>query len=288
MNQQRLLLGLILVALIFVVASATVYTVDQRETALVLHFGEVTAVRDRPGIYVKIPFVDNVRYFDARLLTYDTGPIPVQSGDDKSALVDAYVEWHIADPRKFYVSLGTVQQARTQLGQVANSRLRDEFGTRPLQAAIAGDRDAISGDLRTALDKAARDYGIEVVDARIQRIALAPKLEQRYYSNMKAEQASLATQIRAEGAEAADEIRADADRQRAVILAQAYRDAERIRGEGDARAAAIYARAYGKAPEFAAFYRSLKAYRDTFKSKSDVLVVDPSADFFKYLQHPQK
>ena len=288
MSQQRLLLGLVLIAIALIVAGASVYTVDQREKALVLHLGQVTRVQERPGIYIKAPFLDNVRYFDARLLTYETGPVPVQTSDGKSALVDAYVEWRIADVRKFYVSAGTVQRARNELGQVATSRLRDAFGKRTLQAAVAMDRGAIADGLRDALSPAASDFGIEIADARIERIGVSPEVAQTYYSRMKADQAAVARQIRAEGAEAADKIRADADRERAVIQAEAYRDAERIRGEGDARAAAIYARAYGKSPEFAAFYRSLQAYKNTFKNKSDVLVLDPSADFFKYLQRPQK
>jgi membrane protease subunit HflC len=285
-KQQRILVVLVLIALVLIVATASIYTVDEREKAVIVRFGKVVRIDDAAGLNVKIPFVDNVHYFDSRILTLDTAPQRIVTQENKPAFVDAFLKWRITDPLKFYVSVGSEQAARSRLEQLVDSGLRNEFGKRTLQDAISKDWNAVMDTVREASDKEARNYGIQLVDVRIQRVDLPPDLAQNVYKRMEAERAGVAKELRAEGAEAAEKIRADADRQREVVLAEAYRDSQRVRGEGDARAASVYAKAYGTQPEFAAFYRSLNAYKESFKDKSDIMVVDPSADFFKYLKRP--
>jgi membrane protease subunit HflC len=289
MNQNRLL-ALLGLALIAVAALAnTLYTVDEREKAVVVRFGQVIRHDDAPGLHFKTPFVESVRFYDARILTMDAEPQPFLTKEKKSVIVDSYVKWRIADLLKFYVSVGgDEQKARERLSQVINSGLRDEFGKRTLRDVVSGDRRKIMELLSVNADKEASEYGIEVVDVRIQRVDLPIEVSQSVYRRMEAERARIAKELRAQGAEEAEKIRAGADRQREVILAEAYRDAERIRGEGDGRAAATYARAYSVNPEFYALYRSLIAYKESFKGKEDVLVLDPSAEFFRFFKNPRR
>ncbi len=289
MNQTRLLGVLVIAALALILVTASLYTVDERERTLITKFGQVVRYDDKPGLHFKIPLVHNVRYFDARILTMDADPQPFLTKEKKSVVVDAFVKWRITDVLKFYVTLGGNEQtARTALAQLVNSGLRDEFGKRTVHDVISGDRRKIMEILSELADKEARQFGIQVVDVRIQRVDLPTEVSQSVYRRMEAERGRIAKELRAQGAEAAEKIRANADRQREVLMAEAYRAAERSRGEGDARATAIYAKAYGQAPEFYAFYRSLNAYKESFKGKGDTMVIDPSSDFFKYLKRPQQ
>jgi membrane protease subunit HflC len=278
-----------LLLLVFVVVNATVYTVDEREKAVVVRFGEVVRIDAKPGLRVKTPFLEDVRFYDSRILTLDAEPQPFLTKEKKSVLVDSYVKWRIVDLLKFYVAVGGDEmKARERLGQVINSGLRDEFGKRTVHDVISGDRRKIMELLSVNADKEAGEYGIEVVDVRIQRVDLPNEVSQSVYRRMEAERARTAKELRAQGAETAEKIRANADRQREILLAEAYRDAERLRGEGDARATAIYASAYSVNPEFYSLYRSLNAYKESFNNKEDILVVDPSADFFKYFKNPNR
>lgn len=289
MNQTRLLGGLVIAALALILVTASLYTVDERERTLITKFGQVVRYDDQPGLHFKIPLIHNVRYFDARILTMDADPQPFLTKEKKSVIVDSFVKWRITDVLKFYVTLGGNEQtARTALSQLVNSGLRDEFGKRTVHDVISGDRRKIMEILSELADKEARQFGIQVVDVRIQRVDLPTEVSQSVYRRMEAERGRIAKELRAQGAEAAEKIRANADRQREILMAEAYRAAEQNRGEGDARATAIYAKAYGQSPEFYAFYRSLNAYKASFKGKGDTMVIDPSSDFFKYMKRPQR
>ncbi len=289
MNQTKFLAvaGLVLIALLIV--SGTVYTIDEREKAVVVRFGQVIRYDDAPGIHVKTPFLETVKVYDARILTMDADPQPFLTKEKKSVIVDSYVKWRIVDLLKYYVSVGgDEQKAKDRLAQLINSGLRDEFGKRNLRDVVSGDRRKIMEILSANTDKEAGEYGIEVVDVRIQRVDLPAEVSQSVYRRMEAERARIAKELRAQGAEEAEKIRAKAERQREVLLAEAYRDAERLRGEGDARATATYGRAFGANPEFYSLYRSLNAYKESFKDKDDILIVDPSADFFRYFKNPRR
>ncbi|HEX9626413.1 MAG TPA: protease modulator HflC [Acidiferrobacterales bacterium] len=289
MNQNQLIAVVALVLVAIVIVSGAFYTVDERERAVVVRFGQVVKHDAEPGLHMKIPFLDTVRFYDRRILTMDAEPRAFLTVEKKSVVVDSYVKWRIIDLPKFYVAVaGDELKARERLSQVINSGLRDEFGKRTLRDVVSGDRRKIMEILSVNADKDSRAYGIEVVDVRIQRVDLPPEVSQSVYRRMEAERTRIAKELRAQGAEAAERIRADADRQREILLAEAYRDAERLRGEGDARAAAIYARAFNVNPEFYTLYRSLNAYKESFKSKDDLLVVDPSAEFFRYLKSPRR
>lgn len=289
MTQSKWIAIVALIVFALIVVGATVYSVDEREHAIVIKFGQVVRYDDKPGLHFKTPFVDSVRYFDARILNLDAEPRPFLTKEKKNVIVDSFVKWRIFDPLKFYVTVGgSEQNARTRLAQLINSGLRDEFGKRNVREVISGDRRKIMEILSLVADKEAREYGIQVVDVRIQRVELTEGVSESVYQRMKAERARIANELRAQGAEAAEKIRADADRQRQILLAEAYRDAERVRGEGDARATAILASSFGRNPEFFSLYRSLNAYKNSFKNKGDIMVVDPSSDFFKYMKKPRK
>jgi membrane protease subunit HflC len=289
MNQNKLLAvaGLALIGLLLI--NATLYTVDERERAVVVRFGQVIRYDDQPGLHVKTPFLDTVRLYSAQILTLDADPQLYPTIEKKYVVVDSFVKWRITNVLKFHVAVGGDEaKARERLAQVINSGLRGEFGKRTVKDVIAGDRAKIMALLSVNADKDAGEYGIEVVDVRIQRVEFPTEVRDAVYRNMAAERARIAKELRAKGAEAAEKIRADAERQRDVLLAEAYRDAERTRGEGDARATSITGRAFSANPEFYSLYRSLNAYKESFKSKDDILVVDPSADFFKYFKNPRR
>lgn len=287
MIQIKWVVLLVLLVLFAVLAGITVYTVDERQKVVVVKFGQVMRYDDKPGLHFKIPFIESVRSYDARIMTLDIEPQPFLTKEKKKVIVDSFVKWRIADVLKFHVTMGAnVRGARMILTDI-NSGLQDEFGNRTVHDVISGDRREIMEILTVAADKRARDRGIEIVDVRIQRVEFPQEVSQSVYDRMSAERARTAKELRAQGAEAAEKIRSDADRQREILLAEAYREAQRIRGEGDARATAIYAQAYSRDPEFYALYRSLSAYKESFKSKSDIMVIDPSSDFFKYLKKPR-
>jgi len=284
-------LGLVLLGLLLslMLLSSTLFTVDQREYALVKRLGEVVAIKKEPGLYVKAPFVDSVVYFDKRIVTLDwEEPDRFITSEKKNVLVDSFVKWRIIDPQKYYVSVrGDEVQAERRLSQMVNDGLRAEFGKRTIHDVVSGERSQIMEILRQRADRESRQIGIQVLDVRLKRVDLPENVSNSVYDRMEAERKSVANQLRSEGSAAAEKIRADADRQREVIVAEAFREAQKTKGEGDAKAAEIYAAAYGKNPEFYAFYRSLEAYRNTFKSKSDVMVLEPNSEFFKYMRQQQ-
>ena len=287
MNQTKLFAVLGVALLVLITVRSTFYLVDEREKAIIVRFGQVLRYDDAPGLHVKTPFLDEVRYFDSRILTLDAEPQPFLTKEKKYVVVDSFVKWRIEDALKYFLTVsGQEIDARRRLEQVVNSSLRDEFGKRTVHDVISTDRQKIMDILTAYADQEARKFGIVVSDVRIQRVDLPDEVSQSVYQRMKAERLRIANELRAQGAETAEKIRADAERQREVLVAEAYGKAERVRGEGDAKATAIYAAAYTRAPEFYSLYRSLIAYKESFRKKDDIMIVDPSADFFKYMKKP--
>jgi membrane protease subunit HflC len=286
---NKLSLFLIGLLVVLVVLSASMFTVDQRQNALVFQLGEVVSVKTKPGLYFKLPLVQNVRFFDTRILTLDSAdPERFITSEKKNVLVDSFIKWRVIDARQFYVSVGGDEtRAQIRLNQTVNDGLRAEFGKRTINEVVSGRREEIMTIIRTKADSDARMIGVQVVDVRIKRVDLPESVSENVYRRMEAERKQVANELRSTGAAEAEKIKADADKQKDVIVAEAYRDAQGVKGEGDARASTLYASAYGKNAEFYAFYRSMQAYRESFKSKSDVMVLDPSADFFKYLKNPR-
>lgn len=271
---------------LLVVLTMSMFTVDQRKFAIVLQLGEIKDVITEPGLNFKWPLIQNVRLFDKRILTYDS-PEPQRfiTSEKKPVLVDAFVKWRIIDVRQYFISVqGDETRAQTRLSQTVNGGLRDEFSKRTVHEVVSGERDKIMEEVRTKADADARAIGVQIVDVRLKRVDLVQEVSESVYRRMETERKRVANELRSKGAAEAEKIRADADRQREIIIAEAYRDAQRVKGEGDARATALYAQAFGQNAEFYAFYRSLEAYRESFKSKGDVMVVDPSSEFFKYLK----
>lgn len=275
---------------ILVLAGMTLFTVDQRQFAIIFQLGEIKQVIAEPGLNFKWPMIQNVRYFEKRILTLDS-PEPERfiTSEKKNVLVDSYVKWRIIDPKLYYETVGGDEiRAKTRLNQTVNAGLREEFGKRTVHDVVSGERDRIMEDMRSKADLDARKIGVQIVDVRVKRVDLPNEVSDSVYRRMEAERKRVANELRSEGSAEAEKIRADADRQREVIVAEAYRDAQKIKGEGDAKSAAVYGQAFGQNPEFYAFYRSLEAYRNSFKSKSDLMVVDPGSDFFKYMKGMNK
>jgi modulator of FtsH protease HflC len=283
-NIGTLLLGLFVV---IVIAAMSCFKVDQREFALVTRLGEIVAEIKEPGLYFKLPVIDDVKFFEKRIVTLDwEQPAEIVTSEKKTMTVDSFVKWRIVDPRKYYVSVkeGGEAAAEDRLSQVVNAGLRDEFGKRTVRDVIAGERGAIMQNMKIRADLEARQIGIEVVDVRLKRVDYSEEISKSVFDRMISERKRIANQLRSEGSAASEKIRADADKQREVIIAEAFKEAQKIKGDGDALAAEIYSNAYGKNPEFYAFYRSQEAYKNSFKSKSDVMVLDPKSDFFKYMR----
>lgn len=274
------------VAAVFAVLGASIFTVDQRQYAIVFQLGEVKDVIAEPGLYFKWPMIQNVRFFEKRILTMDSAePERFITSEKKNVLVDSYVKWRIVDPKLYYVSVsGDEARAKTRLSQTVNAGLREEFGKRTVHDVVSGERDQIMEQMREKADQDARKIGVQIVDVRVKRVDLPLEVSESVYRRMEAERKRVANELRSQGSAEGEKIRADADKQREVIVAEAYRDAQKVKGEGDAKAAAIYASAFSANPEFYAFYRSLEAYSASFRNKSDVLVVEPNSDFFKYLK----
>jgi len=242
-----------------------------------------------PGLHFKWPFIQNVRYFDGRILTMDTPDAERYiTSEKKNLLVDTFVKWRINDVRQYYKSVGDEVQAQTRISQTVNATLREEFGKHTVQEVVSEDRDVIMKAVRERANQDAKQIGVEIIDVRLKRVDLPQEVSDSVYKRMDAERKSVANQLRSEGSAASERIRAEADKEREVIIANAYKEAQRIKGEGDAKAAAAYAQAYGQDAEFYAFYRSLEAYRSSFKDRSDVLVLEPNSEFFKYLKGPGK
>lgn len=285
MNQTRMFAVLGLLAIVVISMMSILYTVDEREKAIVVRLGKVIRFDDKPGLHWKWPVAEEVRFFDGRIITLDAPPQRYLTKEKKTLVVDSFVKWRVVDTLKYYLTVqGDESTANTRLEQMVNGGLRAEFGKRTLHEIVAGERDKIMKILQASADEAAKEFGIEVVDVRLKRVDLPEKVSESVYLRMEAERTRIAKEHRAKGAEEAEKIRADAERQREILLAEAYGSGERIRGDGDAKAAAIYARSLKRNPEFYSFYRSLSAYRKSFKGKEDVLILDPSSEFFKYLK----
>ena len=284
MSVKALVLGVVAVIL-GVLVYETVYYVDEREKAIIFQFGRIVESHDKPGLHFKKPFINSVQFYDARIQTMDADPELYLTGEKKNLVVDSFAKWRIRDVAKYYVTVSGLQSnARARLAQRVNDSLRQEFGKRPVQDVISGDRAEIMETVRLSVDKEASEFGVEVVDVRLKRVDLDPEVSERVYSRMEAERARVAKELRAQGAEAAERIRADADRQREITVANAYREAQQIRGEGDAISTLTYANAYGRDADFYRLYRSLIAYRNTFQSKDDLLIIEPTSEFFRFFK----
>lgn len=286
---QRSLAPLLLLALaVLVVLNFTLFTVDQRQNAIVLQLGEIVSVKTRPGLYVKAPLIQNVIYVDRRVRTLDTPESDLIITAEKiNMLVDSFVKWRVDDPRQYYVSVRADEKsAEARLLQLVRDGLRAEFNKRTVDDVVSGQREQVMESLRANVDREARALGIQVVDVRLKRVDYSEKVADSVYEQMRQERVRVANERRSTGAAEREKIQADADKQRQIIISEAYREAQRIKGEGDAKAAAIYAQAYSLNPEFYAFYRSLEAYKESFKNRSDILVLDPNSEFFKYFRNP--
>jgi modulator of FtsH protease HflC len=274
---------------VLVVVFTSMFIVDQRQNAIVFRLGEVISIKEKPGLYFKVPLLDNVRYFDVRILTIDTPePSLFLTSEKKNVQVDLFVKWRISDARQYYISIvgggGGEAQAATRILQTINEGLRAEFGRRTVHDVVSGERDKIMDLMRQKASEDVSKIGIEVLDVRLKRVDLPEAVTDSVYLRMTAERTRVANELRSTGSAESEKIRAEADKQRAFIIAEAYREAQKVKGEGDAKASAIYAAAYEQSPEFYSFYRSLDAYKAGFKGKGDVLVLDPNSDFFKYFK----
>ncbi len=274
--------------LVLIVLSKSVFIINETERGLMLKFGEVVDANLMPGLHFKMPVVNTVTRFDGRVQTLDSRPQDYLTLEKKSLIVDSFIKWRIADVKTYYTATsGDEFRAADLLSSRMDTRLRNKFGRRTLNEVVSGDREEMMVNLTRELNEITRDeLGIEVVDVRVKRIELPTSVSESVYDRMRTEREREARELRSKGNELAEGIRADADRQKTVLLAEAFREAEQLRGDGDAEAAATYASAYQKDAEFYSFYRSLNAYKDTFNNKGDVMVLDPSSDFFKYLNAP--
>ncbi|RJG07909.1 protease modulator HflC [Noviherbaspirillum cavernae] len=284
---NRLISLAIIVLIALSILLSTLFIVDQRQYAIVFALGEVKKVISEPGLHFKLPPpFQNVLFLDKRILTLDTPEADrFITAEKKNILVDAYVKWRIADPRLYFVSFsGDERRANDRMNQIIKAALNEEITKRTVREVISGERGKVMDSLRKKVVDEAKQIGVEIIDVRLKRVDYVEQINNSVYDRMKAERMRVANELRSTGAAESEKIRADADRQRTVILAEAYRDAENIRGDGDAKASQIYAQAFGQNPEFFKFYRSLEAYRGSFKNRHDMMVVDPSSEFFKYFR----
>ena len=278
-----LVLGLIALSLLF----STLFVVDQRQYAIVFALGEVKKVINEPGLHFKLPPpFQNVIFLDKRILTLDTPEADrFITAEKKNILVDAFVKWRITDPRLYFVSFGgDERRAQDRMAQIIKAALNEEITKRTVREVISGERGKVMDAIRNKVSDEAKQIGGEIIDVRLKRVDYVEQINASVYDRMKSERARVANELRSTGAAESEKIRADADRQRTVILAEAYREAEGIRGDGDAKASQIYAEAFGQNPEFFKFYRSLEAYRTSFRNRSDLLVLDPNSEFFRYFR----
>ena len=284
---QRIVPAILALVAAFGLLTTCVFVVDQRQYAVVYALGEIRQVIDQPGLHFKLPPpFQNVQYFDRRILTIDTADIDRFITSEKLNIqIDTFVKWRINDPRTFVRSVqGSQAVAADRISRSLRDALNNEIAKRTVADVISGQREQITDNVRTKVNEDSKQIGAEVVDVRLKRVDFAPEVQERVFDRMQSERKRVANERRATGSAESEKIRADADRQREVILAEAYRDAQRIKGEGDAKAAAIYGAAFGQNPEFAAFYRSLEAYRASFRTRNDLLVVDPSTEFFRFFR----
>lgn len=283
--QAKSMIAILVGLIALTILSKSVFVVSETERAVMMKFGEVVKPDIKPGLHFKMPFVNTIRRFDARLLTLDARPERFLTIEKKSLIVDSYAKWRVADVRKYYQATNG-EELRTQglLAQLINDGLRNEIGERDMHEVVSGKRDELMRSLTEKInEQALTEYGVEVKDIRVKKVDLPPEVRNSVFDRMNTERQRLAQEHRSKGKELAEGIRAAADREKVVIESDAYREAEQLRGEGEAKAAAIYAKAYNRNPEFYAFWRSLSAYEETFSKKSDILVIKPDSEFFKYL-----
>ena len=282
---NNLMKTVIILMVILLGANSTLYVVSEFERGVKLQFGKLVEADIQPGLHVKVPFVDNVRIFDARILTVDAQPASFFTVEKKRLIVDSYAKWRIANVETYYKATGGVESvAQNRLANRVNNGLRNQFGTRTLHEVVSGERDLLMKNITDELNATVLDsLGIEVVDVRVKRIDLPQEVSSQVFRRMTAERDKEARELRSTGKERAEKIRASADRERTIEVANAYRDAEELRGQGDAKAASVYAAAYQQDPEFYSFMRSLNAYKSAFSNKGDIMLVEPDSDFFKYL-----
>jgi membrane protease subunit HflC len=285
---STLVKAFLLVLAILVALANSVFVISEFERGVKLRFGELVEADLKPGIHVKIPIAEDVRVFDGRILTVDAQPASFFTIEKKRLIVDSYAKWRIQDVDTYYRSTGGIESlAQNRLAKRVDDGLRIEFGNRTLKEVVSGEREMLMRNITAGLNETVlQELGIEVVDVRVKRIDLPPELSSQVYRRMTAERTKEATELRSTGKERAEKIRASADRERTIELANGYRDAEQLRGTGDAQAASIYADAFSRDEEFYAFLRSLNAYKSSFANKGDILLVEPSSDFFKYLKNP--
>jgi membrane protease subunit HflC len=282
--------GLIAAVIVLVVGLMSIFVVDERELVLKFRLGEIVKSDYEAGIYFKIPLVNNIKKFDKRILTLDARPAIYLTKEKKNVNVDFFVKWRISNVEIFYktMSSGNERIAAERLYTVINDGLRDQFSKRTIKEVISGEREEIMNATTKSANEQVAKFGIKLVDVRVKRIDFSEDISNSVYRRMEAERTRVAKDYRSRGAEAAERIRADADRQRTVTIADAYREAEKTRGDGDGKAANIYAKAFTKDREFYSFYRSLNAYKESFNAQSDIMVIDPSSDFFKYFKKSKK
>lgn len=284
--QSKSFSALILIAILAMVGSNSLFIVGETERAIKLKFGEIVDADIKPGLHFKMPVLHTIRKFDARVLTLDARPQRYLTLEKKAVIVDSFIKWRIANVQEFYqVTSGDELVAARLLAPRIDEGLRNQFGERTMYEVVSGERDEIMIELTARLNEITKEeLGIEILDIRVKRIDLPPEVSHAVYERMNTERQREAREHRSEGKELAEGIRADADRQKQVVLAEAFRESERVRGEGDAIAAATYAKAYKQDPEFYSFIRSLEAYRNTFNSKNDIMILEPDSDFFNYMK----
>ena len=285
---NRILAFVVGAVIVAVIVRASTFVVDQRQFAIVFQLGQITRVITEPGLYFRLPLVQNVEYQDRRILTIDT-PVAdrVQTAEKKNLLIDSFVRWRISEPRAFRVSFPSGERAAEErISVLVRDALNYAVNRRTVNEITSRQRERAMEEIRLAVQEATKSLGVEIVDVRLKRVDFVPEISESVYRRMEAERKRVANEQRSIGSAEGEKIRADADRQREVLLAEAYRDAQKIKGDGDAKASALYAQAFGQNPEFAQFYRSLEAYRTTFRNRSDVLVVDQNSEFFRYMKGP--
>lgn len=287
MSTVKLQLLIAVLVLLVAIAPQTVYTVNMMEKAVLLRFEKVQRADFEPGLYFKFPVIDQVIKFDKRTLTLDAEPERFLTREKKFLIVDSFIMWRIEDEEKYFTTTGGDEfAAQRLLAQKVNSGLRDEFGLRTIKEVVSGERREVMSILQEQANTAAAGLGVHIVDVRIKKVDLPDAVSDAVYNRMISERTRVAKELRSQGAEAAERIQADADRQRTEIIADAYRQAQEIRGKGDAVSAETYATAYGKNEEFFNFYRSLEAYRKTFRGQGDIMVMEPDSEFFRYFKNP--
>ena len=274
---------IVIVAVVLLVLGSSLYTVSETQVAIKLRLGEIVAVEDAPGLKFKMPFVNNVVKFDNRIQTLDTPPERFLTGEKKNVIVDSFVKWRISDAEQFYKATGgIVTRANNRLAQIIKNGLKSEFSKRTISDVVSGERAEIMSNIVEMARADFFEFGIDIIDVRIKRIDLSQEVSNSVYRRMRAERQRVAKEFRSKGAQEAEVIRAAADRERTVILANAYRDSEKIRGEGDATSANNYAQAYNQNTEFYSFYRSLESYKKSFSNQSDIMVLNPNTEFFRH------